>query len=306
MSRHPGKALAVPLGAAAALLVGLGTAAPADAGPETAVLRADEQLAAGQRLVTANGISLVMEPDGRLVEYAPGDSARWWITTNRPGTVLRMQPDGNLALVVPGGYVIWSTRTGGNPGASLQLAQDGAATVRSTSGAQLWTNGVRISVPTAPTTAPSAPPTTTAPSATTAPPSAPTTTAPATGTPSSGPAAEVAALTSTERTRNGCPALQVDPRLTTAAQGHAADMAANSYFSHTSLDGRTFDQRIRAAGHPSPGGENIAKGQTSPSAVVTAWMNSPGHRANILNCSFRTIGVGFDARGNHWVQNFGY
>jgi hypothetical protein len=73
-----------------------------------------------------------------------------------------------------------------------------------------------------------------------------------------------------------------------------------------SLRGRTFDQRIRAAGYPSPGGENIAKGYVSASAVMTGWMNSPGHRANILNCSFTALGVGYDTRGNYWVQNFGY
>lgn len=79
-----------------------------------------------------------------------------------------------------------------------------------------------------------------------------------------------------------------------------------NYFSHVSQDGRKFDTRIRNAGYPSPGGENIAKGHTSPTAVMTAWMNSTGHRANILNCTFTTIGVGFDARGNYWVQNFGH
>ena len=51
-------------------------------------------------------------------------------------------------------------------------------------------------------------------------------------------------------------------------------------------------------------GENIAMGQRTPSEVVTAWMNSPGHRANILNSSFTRIGVGYVPAGNYWTQMF--
>jgi uncharacterized protein YkwD len=83
-------------------------------------------------------------------------------------------------------------------------------------------------------------------------------------------------------------------------------MATGKYFSHTSRDGRSFDRRITDAGHPFPGGENIARGQRTPAAVTSAWMSSPGHRANILHCAFTTIGVGHDPRGPHWVQDFGY
>jgi len=59
---------------------------------------------------------------------------------------------------------------------------------------------------------------------------------------------------------------------------HAADLADNDFFSHDSQDGRDFADRVRAAGHPAPGGENIAKGQRSAAEVVAAWMNSAGHR----------------------------
>ena len=161
----------------------------------------------------------------------------------------------------------------------------------------------------APTTTTSAPTTTTGPPApTTTRPSAPTTTTVATtSTPPSapaGPAAEVARITNTERARAGCPALRVDARLTRAAQLHSDDMSANGYFSHTSRDGRSFADRIRAQGFPSPAAENIARGQRSAAAVMQAWMNSPGHRRNILNCGLRAIGVGF-APGNVWTQDFG-
>lgn len=120
-----------------------------------------------------------------------------------------------------------------------------------------------------------------------------------------GPVTAVVAATNTERKSAGCPALKHDPRLTAAAQKHAADMANRRYFSHTSKDGRTFDARIRAEGYRSPGGENIARGQATEAEVVEDWMESPGHRRNIENCSFRTIGVGHDPDGNYWVQEFG-
>ncbi len=108
------------------------------------------------------------------------------------------------------------------------------------------------------------------------------------------------------RSQAGCGALTVDDRLTAAAQGHSDDMAAKGYFSHTSQDGRSFADRVRAAGYPSPGGENIAQGQRSAQAVHDAWMNSEGHRQNILNCGFNTIGVGLHASTWTWTQNFGY
>ena len=113
-------------------------------------------------------------------------------------------------------------------------------------------------------------------------------------------------LVNNARTTNGCAAMKVDARLTTAAQGHASDMARRGYFSHTTPDGRTFAQRITAAGYPRPGAENIAQGQRSAQSVMDGWLRSPGHRANILNCRLTTIGVGLDTNGFYWVQSFGF
>jgi uncharacterized protein YkwD len=119
----------------------------------------------------------------------------------------------------------------------------------------------------------------------------------------SGSEGEVITLTNQRRREAGCGALEPDGRLARAAQAHASDMAENGYFSHQSRDGRRFEHRVRAAGYPRPGAENIAKGQTSASQVVREWMASPSHRSAMLTCGFTTIGV---ARvGNYWVQEFG-
>jgi uncharacterized protein YkwD len=115
----------------------------------------------------------------------------------------------------------------------------------------------------------------------------------------------VVELVNIERRKVGCGALTVDQRLMNAAQAHTTDMAINNYFSHTSQDGRTFADRILAAGYPRPAAENIAKGQRSADEVMRAWMNSKGHRANILNCEYVAIGVGLDTRGWYWTQDFG-
>jgi hypothetical protein len=88
-------------------------------------------------------------------------------------------------------------------------------------------------------------------------------------------------------------------------------MAQQNYFSHTSLDGRQFNQRIAAAGYSySTVGENIACGYSTPQAVMNGWMNSSGHRANILSASFCDIGVGYafgaaSSYGHYWTQDFG-
>jgi uncharacterized protein YkwD len=161
---------------------------------------------------------------------------------------------------------------------------------------------------TAPATTAAPPPTTAAPAPPPEPPPAPPTAPPTTvvPTPAPTPADQVVALVNAARADAGCGALVVDERLALAAQLHSDDMAANDYFSHVSLDGRTFVDRVRAAGYPEPGGENIAQGQRGPAEVHDAWMNSEGHRANILNCSFTAIGVGLHAGSWTWTQNFGY
>ncbi|MFI0356280.1 CAP domain-containing protein [Actinomadura sp. 9N407] len=118
----------------------------------------------------------------------------------------------------------------------------------------------------------------------------------------------VALLTNKERAAKGCSALRIDARLVASARGHSKDMAANDYFSHTSRNGDSPWKRMEEAGYTSPGAENIAKGYPTPAAVVEGWMKSPGHRANILNCDLRAIGVGMaDGSGcPYWTQNFGW
>jgi uncharacterized protein YkwD len=119
---------------------------------------------------------------------------------------------------------------------------------------------------------------------------------------------EVIALTNAERAAAGCGALGADDRLGAAARGHSQDMAANDYFDHTSLDGRSPFDRMADAGYPDPAGENIAVGYRTPADVMEGWMNSEGHRDNLLNCSHQAIGVGlaYDGGGRpYWTQDFG-
>ena len=121
--------------------------------------------------------------------------------------------------------------------------------------------------------------------------------------------ADITRLTNAQRTANGCPAARVNAQLGSAAAGHSAWMARTGTFSHTGSAGSTFITRARAAGFTRPAGENIAWGYRSATEVVTGWMNSPGHRANILNCRSTTVGVGvaFNASGNpYYTQVFGY
>ncbi|MDR6974111.1 RNA polymerase sigma factor (sigma-70 family) [Streptomyces sp. 3330] len=121
-------------------------------------------------------------------------------------------------------------------------------------------------------------------------------------------ATQVIALVNKERATAGCGPLTEDSLLRDAAQGHSDDMAARDFFDHTNPDGADPGRRITAAGYRwSTYGENIAKGQQTASSVMTSWMNSEGHRANILNCSFKNIGIGIHdgSGGPWWTQNFG-
>lgn len=117
---------------------------------------------------------------------------------------------------------------------------------------------------------------------------------------------QILKLVNDERTKAGCAALTLDGSLTAAATAHSLDMATQGYFSHTGLNGSNPGDRARAAGYNGGGiGENIAAGYGSAEAVMAGWMNSSGHRANILNCGYRVLGVGYAAQGNHWTQMFG-
>ena len=105
---------------------------------------------------------------------------------------------------------------------------------------------------------------------------------------------EVLRLTNLQRTNNGLPALTRDNHLEMVEQAHCRDMALRDFFDHVNPDGLDPFQRLNAIMPPafSFAGENIAAGQTSPQDLIDTWMNSPGHRANILNANYQRIGIG--------------
>ncbi|MFJ4539926.1 CAP domain-containing protein [Streptomyces tibetensis] len=122
------------------------------------------------------------------------------------------------------------------------------------------------------------------------------------------PEAQVLALVNKERAAAGCSPVTANDRLTRAADDYSDVMASSGVMSHTGPDGSTMTTRVEAAGYQwSTLGENIARGQADAASVMKSWMNSPGHRANILNCSFKELGVGvhFGDGGPWWTQDFG-
>lgn len=124
----------------------------------------------------------------------------------------------------------------------------------------------------------------------------------------SGTESAVLSLVNKERAAAGCGALTTNAKLSAAARAYSDTMARSGVMSHTGPDGSTMTSRVEAAGYGwSRLGENIARGQSDAAAVMKAWMNSPGHKANILNCGFREIGIGFHKGdgGPWWTQDFG-
>lgn len=116
---------------------------------------------------------------------------------------------------------------------------------------------------------------------------------------------EVVRLVNEQRVQNGLKPLTENWELSRVARYKSQDMVDNRYFSHTSPTYGTPFQMIKAFGLSfRTAGENIAYGQRTPQAVVNAWMNSSGHRANILNASYTQIGVGYVANGHYWTQMF--
>ena len=116
---------------------------------------------------------------------------------------------------------------------------------------------------------------------------------------------EVIRLVNEQRAKNALKPLTANWELSHVARYKSQDMVDNRYFSHTSPTYGTPFQMIKAFGLPyRTAGENIAYGQRTPQAVVNAWMNSSGHRANILNTSYTQIGVGYVANGHYWTQMF--
>ncbi len=115
---------------------------------------------------------------------------------------------------------------------------------------------------------------------------------------------EVVRLVNIERKKAGLTELKHNWELSRVARYKSEDMRDKGYFAHNSPTYGTPFQMMKSFGISyRTAGENIAKGQTTPAAVVNAWMNSSGHRANILNSSFTEIGVGY-ASGNYWTQMF--
>ncbi len=125
---------------------------------------------------------------------------------------------------------------------------------------------------------------------------------------------EVIRLTNLERTSRGLAPLKRNTNLTNAARAHNQDMITNNFFSHTGSNGSSSSQRACAHGYTPYGwgscyaGENIAAGYATPAGAITGWMNSAGHRANILNGNYREIGVGHatgGSWGNYWTMDLG-
>lgn len=120
-------------------------------------------------------------------------------------------------------------------------------------------------------------------------------------------AEELLRLVNVERRRVNASPLLLSPQLTVAAQRHSQDMATSRRMSHTGSDGSTMRSRIDDTQYRwSTIGENVAMGQPNAAAVMAAWMNSPGHRQNILNPAFTELGIGYaTAAGRpYWTQVF--
>jgi uncharacterized protein YkwD len=124
---------------------------------------------------------------------------------------------------------------------------------------------------------------------------------------------QVLDLTNAARRQNGCGPLSLADSLVKAAERHASDMVRRHYMDHTDPEGNSAFDRMQASGfHGSAMGENIAAGYDTAQRVFAAWMQSDGHRKNILNCNYNKIGIGYDPGqvkpdyGNgSWVQDFG-
>ena len=122
---------------------------------------------------------------------------------------------------------------------------------------------------------------------------------------------QVVELTNQLRQQHGCSPLTISPQLTAAARGHSQDMADHNFVSHTGSDGSSPWDRMQRAGYDyTQAAENVAAGYATAEAVVAGWYNSLAHRANMLNCDLREIGVGYAYNSNsdydfYWTQDFG-
>jgi uncharacterized protein YkwD len=130
-------------------------------------------------------------------------------------------------------------------------------------------------------------------------------------------AADVMEIVNRERAAKGCAALTINLAMTAAAYEHSRDMGVSGYFAHDTPAGVTPWTRMEQAGYAEPAAENIAEGYKTPQDVVNSWINSPGHRENILNCSYKASGVGYyngstvnntaaNSAGPWWTEDLGY
>lgn len=210
------------------------------------------------------------------------------------------------------------TQQGGTSGGAD--SRDDQSTSRDADRASSPSAPASTSVPAAPAATPTQEPVTTEPGETAAPkepsapvsevarPKAPVATAPVTVSAEAAAEAEVLKLVNDERAKVGCTPVTANSALTDLAQSFSDDMALRDFFDHTDPSGLSPWDRAAKAGITALGGENIARGQADAAAVMDAWMNSEGHRANILNCDFKTLGVGvhLGTGGPWWTQDFGY
>ncbi|GAB1642225.1 CAP domain-containing protein [Krasilnikovia sp. MM14-A1259] len=120
---------------------------------------------------------------------------------------------------------------------------------------------------------------------------------------------QLVTYTNNTRVRAGCKAIRVDSRLLLAARGHSAYQAQTNRMSHIGSHGSSFVDRAHAAGYRYPQSENVAYGYRTASETMKAWMASPGHRANILNCQAKSFAVGVIYASNgtpYYTQMFGW
>ncbi|MCQ9135914.1 sigma-70 family RNA polymerase sigma factor [Streptomyces hilarionis] len=277
-------------------------------------------LAGSASALPEGGPDVTVEPGAR--HSAAGRTASRTATRRRRRTRRRAVGGAVVAACVAGGGILWfglRPEGGAQDSTAVRPVDDALVTGRPTPDAAETSPSPSAS-PTPSASASSSPSASASPSArksatASAKPAAkpaasrqPASRTPTVRSGSSDRSAQVIALVNEERAKAGCGALTEDPLLRKSAQGHSDDMAARGFFDHTNPDGADPGQRITAAGYRwSTYGENIAMGQQSAQAVMTSWMNSPGHRANILNCAFKNIGVGIHdgAGGPWWTQNFG-
>jgi len=223
---------------------------------------------------------------------------RWW-----PAAVALA-----VLAVVGGGW--WLLPGSGDPvpAAATSAAPSPTTTAAATTAAPAPTTTAATTTTAPPTTTAPAPTTTAPPTTPPPPPPAPAPApAPAAPAPDPGVEGEVVALVNAERATAGCGPVASDAGLAGVARAHSADMRDRGYFSHTTPDGLSPWDRAAAAGVAGASAENIAQGYPDAASVVAGWMDSPGHRANILDCSNTRLGVGVaqGPGGPWWTQLFG-